>query len=218
MGRLDRYRHTTWTAADQDAFRSRLQRCRSQSSQYVRIQAHYLEQAGLVAPAMQLLREYLEKFHDDYQLSMVYTQLATCHERLGEFAEAVRCLQHALAAERARPKVKTNAWLEFGRIAVEHELTNLYGDFLGLFEERSGLPGGLASEAVFLAQRYLFNACLAVIYTTKGEPSRGREHAMAALVAAAATTSGFSRHPELGLVGDTSTDLFRRVAAMGADG
>jgi tetratricopeptide (TPR) repeat protein len=218
MGREDWYRHTTWTAADQDAFRSRLRRCRSQSSQYVRIQAHYLEQAGLVASAMQLLGEYLERFHDDYQLSMVYTQLATCHERLGEFEEAVSCLRHALAAERARPNVKTNAWLEFGRIAVEHELTDLYGDFLGLVEERSGLPGGLASEAVFPAQRYLLNACLAAIYTHKGETSRGREHAKAALVAAAATTSGFSRHPELGLVRDTTTDLFRRVAAMGADG
>jgi len=218
MGREDWYRHTTWTAAEQEAFRLRLRRCRSQSSQYLRIQAQYLAQAGLVTEAMQLLREYLEKFRDDFQLSMVCAQLATCYERLGEIEAAISWLRRALAAESVRPNVRTDAWLEFGRMAVEHDLTDLYGDFLGLVEERSGRPGGLASEAVFPAQRYVLNACLAIIYTKKGQVGRGREHAKAALAAAAATKSGFSRHPELGLVRDTATELFRRVAAIGADG
>jgi len=220
MGREDWYRQTTWTAAVEEAFRARLRRCRSRStrSQCLRIQALCLDQAGLVAPAMLLLREYLETFHDDFQISTAYGQLAACHERLGQIEEAISCLRSALAAERARPNVKTDAWLDFGRIAVEFGLTHLYTEFLRLVDERTGQPGGLPAETVFPAQRYMLNACLAIIHTSNGEARRGREYAKEALVAAAATKSGFSRHPDLGLVGDMTNELFRRVAAMGADG
>jgi len=220
MGREDWYRQTTWTAADEEAFRSRLRRCRSQGTraQCLRIQALYLEQAGLVDPAMQLLGEYLETCREGSELSMVYGQLAACHERLGNVREAVICLRSALAAEEARPNMRTHAWLEFGRIAVEHGFVDLFDDFLRLVEERGRRAGGLRGETVFPVQRYLLNAYLAIIYTSRGEPSRGREHAKQALVAAAETKSGFSRHPELGLVSDTTTDLYRRIAVMGADG
>lgn len=220
MSREDWYRHTTWTAAEEEAFRSRLRRCRTQGTraQGLRIQALYLEQAGLATSAMQLLGEYLETCPRDFQLSMVYGQLASCHERLGNVREAVRCLRSALAAEEARPNVRTDAWLEFGRTAVEYGLVDLYEDFLGLVEERGRRTGGLAGEAVFPVQRYLLNACMAIIYASRGEPSRSREHAKSALVAAAERKSGFSRHPEVGLVRDATTDLYQRIAAMGADG
>src|SRR5262245_23774851 len=144
MGRHDWYRRSTWTANDQSEFRARLRRSRSpfHRAQYLRIQALYLETAGLLEPSIELLLEMLQNYGDAERATAHY-QLASCHEKAGRIPEAVEHLRLALAAEVARPTTQTLAWLAFGRVAVEHGLVDLFDEFLILLETRSQGPGGL---------------------------------------------------------------------------
>jgi tetratricopeptide (TPR) repeat protein len=220
MGRHDWYRRTTWTANDQRQFRERLARCRSDGNraQYLRIQALYLEEAGLIEAALGLLTELLRDHRDSRDVAQAHLQLAGCHEKRGRIAEALTELRRALAAEARQPNGQIGAWLEFGRIAVEHALVDLYDEFLNLVVAREDRPGGLACWVMFPDHEYLLNACLAVIYASRGEGPRAREHARGALVAADRKHSGFRYHPRVGLVKDTHTALFRRISALGSDG
>jgi tetratricopeptide (TPR) repeat protein len=219
-GRHEWYRRTTWSEADQDDFRARLERSRTAGArvQYLRIQALYLEGAGLVEAAIELLREVLREYPESIEVALAHLQMATCHEKAGRIDNAVLELRRALSAEAKRPNAQISAWLEFGRIVVEHGRPDLFDEFLNLLEERAQDPRRFAADLAFPAKQYLLNACLAVIFDIRGEDRLAREHARNALAAGDAKHSGFRYHSTVGLLEDTNTPLYRRISALAADG
>lgn len=213
------YRGTSWSPADQEAFWSRLRRSRGpgRRAQYLRIQAVYLEQAGIVEPAVSLLEHALSEEPAGFDVAEIHHQLATCREKQGRLYEAIEQLRDALAAEARMPNRGTHAWLTLGRIAVENGMSDLYEEVLANVEAKRERGGG-APPVVFPADRYLLAAILAVINAHLGNEDTAEELARAALSAAAETQSGLRYHPQVGLVTDKDTRLYERVVTLARDG
>jgi tetratricopeptide (TPR) repeat protein len=217
MGREDWHSRSTWSQRDQEEFWARLKRSRGPyyRAGYLRIQAYYLEQAGILDPAVELLEHALREdaeseFPDAAQIEH---QLATCREKQRRLPEAIEHVRRALAAEEKHPNSRTSAWLTFGRIAVEHDMHQLYGEALAIIERH-------ADQSILdliPLERYEHAAILAIIAAHRGDRRRARELAEAALDAAGATRSGFAKHPKVGLVTDRDTRLYERVLALARD-
>lgn len=211
------YRRTSWTPADQGAFRARLRRSRDpfHRAQYLRIQALSLEQAGIVGPAVSLLEQALLEDPAGFDVAEIHHQLGTCREKQGRLSEAVEHVRRALAAETANHR--SGAWLTFGRIAVEHEMPHLYDEVLAIVEARTH-PGEGILPVSFPFERYLLSAILAVINARLGRQQAAQQLARAALSAAAETNSGLRYHRQVGLVTDKDTRLYELVVPLAGDG
>src|SRR3569833_1043991 len=123
----DWFRKTTWSESDQAQFFARLQRSRStaKKAQYLRIQAHHLEEAGspeLLGVALNLLEKVLNEFPATFELAQAYAQKANCLAKLGKFHEAVICYRMAINTEKKFPRWGTRSWISFGRVVVENGL------------------------------------------------------------------------------------------------
>ena len=75
MGREDWYRLTSWSESDQEAFFARLNRSRTlyHKSQYARIQAGHLKEAGYVKESLELLQRLYEEWPHESQLPSAYS-------------------------------------------------------------------------------------------------------------------------------------------------
>lgn len=213
MGREDWYRRESWTQADQDAFWQRLSRSRASfhRAQYLRIQAAYLEGAGILDAAVSLLEKALLEEPDGTEVAQIHHQLATCCEKQCRLPEAFEHLRSALAAEVRRPNWQTGASLTFGRIAVESGSSHLYEEVLQIltaYAERRSSGVRVASA------RYLHAAIMALIHQHFGDATQAGEFARLALSAASETRSPFRNHPQFGLVTDKDTRLYEMVARL----
>ena len=204
------FRRTTWTAKDQEEFFARLNRSRdSGKPQYLRIQALHLSNAGLSRESLELSDYLLSKFPTDAELAMVFLTRAESYEALGELDLAVESFRASLAAQRARPTMRTNAWLDFGRFVVSHRMKNLYPEVCSVLDEFSE-PEGL----VFPAGRFIYLAVRAHMYENSDQMDEAISCAKGALEAAMATHSGFAFHAEVGLVRDPSQKLMQQLKRL----
>src|SRR5262245_1457138 len=109
------FRRSTWTRADQDDFNARLRRSRPHSrSQYLRIQAVHLAEAGRCTDALSLLETLIADYPDQLQLASAHRQRGECLMELGNANAALEAYQDAIRAQRAFPNVRTPAPLDFG--------------------------------------------------------------------------------------------------------
>jgi tetratricopeptide (TPR) repeat protein len=212
MKRDDWYRRTTWTELDRDEFDDRLRRSRDPSSkaQYLRIQALCLAKAGLHSSAIELVDRSLTEYPDQLEVGQVHLQKASSLANLEQYESAVGEFRSALQAERDRPNVRTQAWLDFAWFVLQKQRTNLYDEALTVLTEFSS-----KSSMSFPIDRYRYAAARALIADARGEKTSSRQFAISALAEASATNSGFRYHAKLGIVGpewDGVNATLRRLA------
>jgi tetratricopeptide (TPR) repeat protein len=161
----------------------------------------------LASAALELLNRTLAEYPNDIQVAQAHAQRAECHIRLGEVEKAIEAFRSALARERQFPKVRTNAWLDFGWLVIERGLRELYDEALRILTE-------FEDTIPFPVQRYKFHAIRALVSAERGALANAREEAKQALEAAQASDSGFRYHPTIGLVRERSSDMHSRLEAL----
>jgi tetratricopeptide (TPR) repeat protein len=195
MSRDDWYRRTTWTERDQEEFFARLKRSRSSfhKAQYLRIQAHVLQQAGLNEQSLELLRGY----SDPHQAAMALSTRGDALFALGRIDDAIEAHRHAFEYERAHsPNYFGNSWLRFGETAIGEDRRERFQEVSAIFE--CALKAGY--RATFPYEQFTYFACQALILSARGEVAEARSMADRAVAAAQRSHSGFGRHPSIGLV------------------
>ncbi len=212
----DWFRKTSWSEADQADYFARLKRSRGagNKAQYLRIQAIYLEGVGspeLLRSAITLLDKMLGEFPDSIELASAYGQKASCLAKLGELDQALVFYRCALERERRFPHVRTQAYIEFGKLVVENELAQLFDETLAVLDERK------LSEFQFPVEIYQTFGIRAIMAAQKGETEKARALANVALEAAAKTHSGLRYHPTVGLVQDRESKFDKSIETIAAN-
>src|SRR5947209_1762515 len=174
MSKPEWFRRTSWTDADRADFYARLKRSRgaSSKSQYLRIQALHLAEAGHHEGAIDLLDRLLADFPDSIDTAQAHAQKADSLAKTGQTERAIDEYRAALQRERDFPNVRTNAWLDFGWFVVEMELTPLYGEVARVLEEFRD-EGGLKFPAI----EYRYATLQALLADARGQQTRAREFA-----------------------------------------
>lgn len=214
MGKIDWYRRTSWTAADQADFAARLARSRTvlHKAQYLRIQALHLHQVGtpeLTAAALRLLEQLVTKFPDSSQLALAQEKRGQCLIDLGRSEEAIAALREAIEAQRAHPNIHTHAHLDYAELVLSLRREELYETAWSLLDE-------FGYESPFPADRYRIAAVWAQFLEYRGDLTAAARWAEKAVSAAGLRESPFARHRCLGLVGDIDPDIWSRLTRLAA--
>lgn len=211
MGRHDWYRGRTWSKTDEAEFYARLKRSRGDrnKSQYLRIQASYLAEAGLHAQAIRLLDDLLKNYPSPHELSMARLQRARAFSALNLKEEALSDFRLSIAAQRDIPNVRTNCWLDLPWFIVKNRRVDLYPEALSTLDEFAD-----KIELMFAISRYQFATVRALIHADRGEIIMAREFAELALKVATIDSSGFRYHPDVGLVKEVDPEIHDRLLAL----
>jgi len=211
MSKTEWFRRSTWTDQDRQEFNARLARSRASSSksQYLRIQASHLADAGLHAAAIELLDRLLADYPEKIEIASAHLQKANSLRILGQTGLVIDEFRAALHAERDFPNVKTGTWLDFGWFVVEHQRADLYDEVLEIFKEFRD-----ESDLKFPATEYRYWGVQAVIAAAQANPVAAREFAQRALGEASKTHSGLRYHANLGLVGSQPAWLEKKLQAL----
>jgi tetratricopeptide (TPR) repeat protein len=196
-------------------FFARLHRARpGNRAQYLRVQAVHLEEAGgadRLRAAMGLLDRLLREYPDSIEIAAAHWARGRCLEDVGDVNGAVAALRAALAAERARPNVRTEAYLELGMLAVRHGRKDLHDEALAALAEFGG-------SELLPRQKYEAAAIRAIVLDARGLRAEARMSALRALDASRARTSGLRHHLNLGLVSATKTPLYADLERIAGNG
>ena len=211
MGRDEWFRRKTWTEQDRVDFFNHLKKARRTSSraQYLRIQAHHLQEADKPSVALELLDYLFKEFPERAELAIAYLQKAQCLEVMGRVDEVIQAFQDSLKAERNYKNVRTDAPLDFGMFVIRHQRTELYGEAARALEEFPDL-------VTFPYQAYQYHAIQAVIAQARGDISEAREHAKQAILASTKDHSGFRYHAKVGLVKAVEPKIERMLKRISA--
>jgi tetratricopeptide (TPR) repeat protein len=211
MSKTEWFRRTTWSDADREDFNTRLKRSRDagKKAQYLRIQAVHLADAGEHAAAIELLDRLFAEFPQRIELAQAHSQRAGSMAHLGQIESAIQEYRAAFQTERDFPNVRTNAWLDFGWLVVERQLTDYYDEVLQVLQEFRE-EGGVK----FPAKEYRYAAIQALLADHRGEKARAGEFAQQALAEAAKDHSGLRYHPTVGLVGSERNTFAIRLRTL----
>jgi len=213
VGREDWYRQETWSEADQEAFFARLNRSRSlyHKSQYARIQASYLQDAGLVDEALQLLEQLYDEWPDESQLATAYWQEANCYLLKKNVDKAIEAYRKCFRVEeRNKFRSTTNARVEFLWLVATKGLRELYDEALQEIDK-------MQHPSLFPVDHYRTAGALALIKKDSGAGGNISELAEQALEAASKTDSGLRYHKGLGLVKNPDRKIIRRLKKLAAE-
>jgi tetratricopeptide (TPR) repeat protein len=204
MSRGDWFRHQEWSPAIEATFFAQLERARDKA-QYLRIQA------STIAPlqprvALALLQRYFD-LGENFAIAQAHYDRASAYLALGDVDSAINALEAALDREETHPQVITNAYISLPVLIARERLTERYDQALRLLEKHRER----AERALFPVDLFLWNGVRAIVLAEFGSRDKAVQAAGAALKAADANHSGLSRHPTLGLVGNTYADLLRRI-------
>ncbi len=200
MSTKDWFRHTSWTAAEQQDFFARLARARKHKKpQYLYIQAACLlgtHQRRNVQAALDLLDLCLAEYAPDAtELEELHHTRGGCFEQLGQTDAAIDAYRLALQARQQDPQGHSLAPLDFAYLIVRAQRTGLYAEAMGALTQ-------YVDEVILLFPdtQYRYCAACAIIAQETGETERAREFAAKALEAASKTNSGLIYHPDVGVV------------------
>ena len=210
----DWFRKTTWSEADQADFFAHLKRSRSvyNKAQYLRIQAGHLEGVGTeesLKAALFLLEKIFAEFTSQTELASAFKQKASCMAKLGDIDGAIANYRRALQTEQEFPKVKTHAFIEFGKLVAEKKLADLYDEAL------TALEAELNSRGIqFPSDTFNAFGIRSLIAVERGQLQKAKEFAQVALGAAANVHSGLRYHPTVGLVRDKEAPFYKAIQAI----
>ena len=209
MAQDDWFRNTSWSEEDQRKFFARLKRARRYNrAQYLRIQAGYLQDAGHLKPALDLLARMIDQHPEKMQLAQAHLQKAQCLVTLDRPDEAEQEFRAALDCERRFPGALTQAWIEFGWFAVRQSRQRLYQEVLKVLDDRP-LAG-----IEFPIDRYKTNAVRSLIASEAGDSDAARTYAARALEAASLEHSGLRYHPTVGLVEKLDAEIHKKIESL----
>lgn len=204
------YRRSVWSSEDAKEFDNKLMRAQAGNRpQYLRIQAVHLAEASLDAPALQLLERMLVEYPDDHFIALAHSQRADILLRLEKIEEAIVAYRQAMEAQRAKPNVHTNAYLEFAWLVANTNRVSLFDEALNMLEEFGG-------DEAFPVLIFKYFGALAIIQATNGNLSAASGHAKKALAAMKEKESGFRNHPNIGLVRDVEPNILDRLNNIAA--
>lgn len=206
MSKQDWYRRTKWSEDDAVEFHARLKRSRGQfhKAQYVRIQAGYLYNAGLIEQATELLQLLFREYPDASQLAQAHVQHAECLLAFGKTEEAVIAYKSAISAEQSYPGVKTQVWLDLPWLIVTQKMRHLYSDARKLLDtHKTGI--------MFPVDEFRYAASLSFLADEYGDSILAAKQARNALASSQKEKSGMRYHPEIGLVGDRYSQEISRL-------
>ena len=213
MGREDWYRLETWSDADQEAFFARLSRSRGlyHKSQYARIQASYLQDAGLVDEALELLQRLYDEWPDKSQIATAYWQEANCYLLKKKLDAAIDAYRKCFRAEEDNDfRTTTNARVEFLWLVATRGFRDLYDEALQEIDK-------LQHPSIFPVDQYRTAGALALISSDSGVKENIASLAQAALEAASRTESGLRYHKGLGLVRNPDRKIIKRLKKLAAE-
>lgn len=200
----DWFRHTEWDEDIESEFERRLKRAKDKI-QPLKIQAAALAETH-PSVAIDLIKRYFASGDTFFQADAHHTE-ATARMALGDVAGAVASYEAALRREAEFPNLKTNSYVEYPLLIAEHRLTQRYELALRVLAERK-------ADLAFPVQRFMWYAARALILSDRGESAAAAAEAREALLAAEDSSSGFSRHQTLGLVGDLHSALRDRLRKL----
>lgn len=203
----DWFRKTSWSNADSEDFERRLARARPASRpQYLRIQAVHLFETGkkgLIAVASALAARVISEYDDKIQTGPAHHLLGLCRESQGDLLAALAEFRAAVALEKKRPSVETDAYLDFAWLVARHGSVEHFAeamDFLTRFHDRP----------VFATQRYRYHGALALLANARGDSAAAGAAARVALDARE-RSSPFSAHGALRRFRPSSGDTHQRL-------
>jgi tetratricopeptide (TPR) repeat protein len=190
------FRRTSWTAADREAFFSRLRRSRTpyHKAQYLQIQAqhlHGLRRKATTRAALELLAVLLEEFPEPSQLAIAYLVRGDCLQSLGDVSGALESYRQALQAQRDFPKVSTLVHQRLAWLVATAPVPESNREALAALEEFGGRYGG--GELVPI--NYRTYAAKALLHAGLGELTEAKKAAERALQLAERDHSGFGEAP-----------------------
>ena len=204
MTRDDWYRNTEWTPEVEKTFHAKLARAR-RKAQYLRIQACVLATSH-PAVALRLLDDYFES-GDDFDEAQAHVDRATAYRSLGQNEKALHSYERALKVEAKKPFVKTQAYIQLPYLVAIIAEKVRYEQALDLLERHK-------TRLTLPVDHFLWHATRALILGDVGAIDAAKMHAAQALEAAALDHSGFRRHPSVGLVGDSHSDIVAKVMGI----
>ena len=209
MGREDWYRNTTWTKDVRNAFFKRLGRSRSSfhKAQYVRIQAHYLEETGErknVNAALALLDLMIEKWPEPVELAAAHLQRARCYERLHKWKCAINSHRDSIKAEHEYETAQVGAALHFGWLVVRRCMSKYYDEVLSVLDTGEEM-------LLFPINQFKYASIFSIILHHKGEKDGARRFANMALEANGKKESPFRYHKKLGLVANPPKAIMKKL-------
>ena len=205
MARDDWFRNNQWDAATEARFREKLRRARDKA-QPLRIQASYLV-TTYPRTALALLDKYFA-LGDHFDKAQAFLDQAEAHLALGEQEEALQSLQDALQREREFPNLRTQAWSRYALLVAEKRLEHLYDSALQVLRENP------LQSHWFPVDSFRWNAAFALIADAQGLRDHAAQSATKALKFANQTHSGFSHHPDVGLVGSDYDSLKKELGRI----
>lgn len=210
---LDWFRQPRWSSAIAAEFEARLRRSRPTGrAQYLRIQGATLLEA--VPPDYATALALLDRVVTEYRAAeleqpIAHTLRGQCAEGLGDVPAALAAYRAAMAIQRVRPTVRTDAYARFALLVLSAGRRELFAE----------AADGLATwgpEAHFPVERFRADAARALLADAQGDRAGARAAAQRALAAAAERTSGLPQHPDVGLVGDSAAPWIARLRIVAA--
>ncbi len=104
---VDWFRNETWSPDIEQAFQQKLRRARTQSPQYLYIQAITLAEKE-PRVALKLVEQYFAT-NDQFHMAPVLSTQAKAYVALGLIDEAISSYRQAVAWERKQPQIKTRS-------------------------------------------------------------------------------------------------------------
>jgi tetratricopeptide (TPR) repeat protein len=209
MSRDDWYQNRTWSPETRAAFLVRARRSREHRFHYFVRQATVLREEGFHAEALALLdeiRSYEPKHHAQMRTELGRAQ---CLAKLGDHAAALEAFRTSFAIMRIFPHNRAGTEVAFAQYVVTHDRSDLFQELEETLREFSPM-------IITPTDAFYFNAACAFIFSAKGETRLAAEHAEKALTAERATTSGWHRHPSLGLVTNAPGGVIERLVTISA--
>ena len=207
MGRLDWCQNETWNADIESAFFAKLARAKNKAW-YLRIQAGELV-SGHPETALRLLDHYFALGADSSQAEAHFDR-GRAHAGLRNVDAAIAAFEAAVACEDANPFFLTWVYVELPVLIATEQKRGLYDRAVELLTKNRDRPH-------FPAELYKWHGAQALILHDRGEAAQALDEARQALEAAGMTHSGLQRHPEVGLVTDTSDTFGTRIKEIAGE-
>lgn len=211
MSKRDWFRKTSWSLEDKADFFAHLHRARPKNrAQYLRIQAHHLQEIGspeTLYASLELLELIFRDYPVESQIATAYHLRAQGLLALGDIDASIQAFRQVFEAQHHFPSIQTNAHLDFGLLVVRHRLSEYYDEALCVLH-------GFTESLLFAFQVYIYYAVKAIIASEMGDVENACQWAIESLSALDQTHSGLQYHPTVGLVRQSFPDIDNQLEAI----
>ncbi|HWU49554.1 MAG TPA: hypothetical protein VN042_06735, partial [Asticcacaulis sp.] len=198
MGREDWFRNATWSADIETAFFAKLNRARSQKSQYLVIQALTLAKTrpDICLKLIDLYFAQGEDVNNDFDHVRALDARRQAYEATGDIPRALDAIKAVLKQEQLKPRHIVGADVQFPYFVASHNLTAEYSLAKTLLDNRA------EDSIIFPVIKFKIYAAYALMADDLKLYTDARSHAGEALRWAHMSSSGLRYHPTVGLVTD----------------